>query len=219
MAEPAEPIRKRGGRPTAEQAAALDRAVHEHALQQFLQNGYERTSMDAIAAAAGTTKASLYARFPSKDAMFSAVLAWAAQRPDWPVREAPMPDVGSVHDLAALTDVLDTIATASLRRALHPSMVQLTRVAAAHAARFPDLAEHSRLSPWRRYDVLVDLLRRLADEKVISADEEPELLAEHFFAMVSGMPARLALFGVVRPSAEQQRRTAAGVRFFVRGLT
>src|SRR5438552_9008338 len=86
------PRARRGGRPTLEQAAQLDRDVREAALSLFLEHGYDGTSMDAIANAAGTTKASLYARFPTKEAVFSSVLEWAIQRDDWPTPEPETPD-------------------------------------------------------------------------------------------------------------------------------
>lgn len=40
----------------------------------FLENGFERTSMDAVAARAETSKRSLYAHFPTKDVLFLAVI-------------------------------------------------------------------------------------------------------------------------------------------------
>lgn len=40
----------------------------------FLESGYERASMDTVAARAGTSKRSLYAHFESKDRLFLAVL-------------------------------------------------------------------------------------------------------------------------------------------------
>ncbi|MEW2516856.1 TetR/AcrR family transcriptional regulator [Actinacidiphila alni] len=40
----------------------------------FLETGFERASMDAVAARAGTSKRSLYAHFESKDKLFLAVL-------------------------------------------------------------------------------------------------------------------------------------------------
>ena len=40
----------------------------------FLEMGYERASMDAVAVRAGTSKRSLYAHFESKDKLFLAVL-------------------------------------------------------------------------------------------------------------------------------------------------
>src|SRR3954451_17992461 len=52
--------------------------LREHILDTaklaFLEGGFERTSMDAIAARAETSKRSLYAHFPTKDALFLAVV-------------------------------------------------------------------------------------------------------------------------------------------------
>ncbi|MDG3012922.1 TetR/AcrR family transcriptional regulator [Rhodococcus sp. D2-41] len=49
-------------------------ALHEHILDTakhvFLETGYDRTSMDTIAARAATSKRSLYAHFPTKEALF-----------------------------------------------------------------------------------------------------------------------------------------------------
>src|ERR1700733_14154116 len=39
----------------------------------FIEEGFERTSMDVVAARAETSKRSLYAHFPSKDVLFQAV--------------------------------------------------------------------------------------------------------------------------------------------------
>lgn len=53
-------------------------ALREHILDTaklaFLEGGFERTSMDAIAARAETSKRSLYAHFPTKDTLFLAVV-------------------------------------------------------------------------------------------------------------------------------------------------
>ena len=52
--------------------------LREHILDvaksAFLESGFERTSMDALAARAETSKRSLYAHFPTKDALFLAVI-------------------------------------------------------------------------------------------------------------------------------------------------
>src|SRR3954451_21378811 len=52
--------------------------LREHILHTaklaFLESGFERTSMDAIATRAETSKRSLYAHFPTKDALFLAVV-------------------------------------------------------------------------------------------------------------------------------------------------
>ena len=206
------PRQRRGGRPTLEEAARLDLAVRESALALFLEHGYDATSMAAIARAADTTKASLYARFASKEAVFTSVLEWATARPDWPVSEPETPDLDDLE--GALTKIAD----AAIRRALDPSMVKLSRIATAQIQRFPDLARRT-LSAllWPRYQMVADLLRRHHEAGDIVA-AEPEVLAEHFLAMVSVAPARLASYGIVRDPETQTHHTRVAVGLFVRAL-
>lgn len=212
MAPTTDRPRRRAGRPSAAETAALDETVREAALAEFLAHGYDGTSMDAVARAAGTTKASLYARFATKEALFAAVLAWAVARPDWPVPEPPPPPL---DDLAA---GLLAVARAGWRRATDPAMVALSRIAIAEADRFPDLARRAQAnSSWARRETVEALLRRHAAAGAIVADD-PELLAEHFLAMVAGMPARLASFGIVHPPDEQEHRARAAVDLFLRSL-
>jgi AcrR family transcriptional regulator len=203
---------RRGGRPTLEEAAELDRSVRDCALSLFLEHGYEGTSMDAIARAAGTTKASLYTRFASKDDVFISVLQWAIGRSDWPVRQPAPPDLDDLE--AALTAIADT----ALRWAVDPSVVQLGRIAIAQASRFPDLARRMHSAGlFPRQQLVVDLLNRHAGTGTIVADY-PEILAQHFLAMVAGIPARLASFGLGWDAADLDRNTQVAVRLFLRGL-
>jgi AcrR family transcriptional regulator len=204
---------RQAGRPSPAQAAQLDQDVRESSLRLFLEQGYDGTSMDAIARAAGTTKVTLYSRYSSKEELFSSVLWWALLRDDWPQAEPPPPP-----DLDDLRGALQAIAEAALKRALDPAMIQLARVAATHALRFPEIARRTHQSGFSaRYQLLIDLLKRHAAKGTIVA-EDPPILAEHFLAMVSGAPARLASFGIVRDSAGRQRRVRIAVDLFVRSL-
>jgi AcrR family transcriptional regulator len=45
----------------------------------FIEEGFDRTSMDVVAARAETSKRSLYAHFPSKDVLFQSVLELARE--------------------------------------------------------------------------------------------------------------------------------------------
>lgn len=204
--------RRTRGRPTNAEAARLDTDVREAALTLFLDHGYDGTSMGAVAAAAGTTKASLYTRFPSKDAVFSSVLEWAMQRPDWPVAEPPPPDLDD------LESALVAIAEAAVRRALHPDMIKLARIGVGHAARFPELARKTAATAfWPRKHLVVAVLERHVERGSIEADE-PDVLAEHFLGMVAAAPARQASFGIVRSPEDQVRHTRSAVRLFLRSL-
>jgi AcrR family transcriptional regulator len=208
---PEAPVPRRGGRPTREAAQRLDEDIQEAALALFLEHGYEGTSMAAVARSAGTTKASLYARFPSKEALFRSVVVWATHRSDWPV---PEPEPPALDDLEG---ALSAIASSARRRALDPSMVQLTRIAVAEAARFPDLARQTHMVGWPRQRLVVELLLRHAGSGEIVA-EDPEILAELFLARVAGMPARLASFNIKRDDADQELRQRVAIRLFLRSL-
>jgi AcrR family transcriptional regulator len=203
---------RRGGRPTREEARRLGNAARDAALRLFLDNGYEATSMDAIASQAGTTKATLYARFGSKEAIFRSVLEWATARRDWPEPEPDLPDPGD------LEGALREIARVAVRRGTHPAMVSLMRIAVAEADRFPDLARHAYDSPpWPRRQVVADLLERHAAAGAIDLPDDAQVLAELFLGMVC-TPALLASFGAGRDPQAQEEHTEAAVRLFMRAL-
>jgi len=50
------------------------RRVLEAAAQQFTELGFERTSMESVAAASGVSKMTVYSYFPSKEALFDACI-------------------------------------------------------------------------------------------------------------------------------------------------
>ena len=62
-----ENVTKRPGRPKSTEKAD---AIRNAAIDLFMVDGMERTSMDAIAAAAGVSKQTVYSHFKSKDDLF-----------------------------------------------------------------------------------------------------------------------------------------------------
>jgi AcrR family transcriptional regulator len=75
----------RSARPRKKRAAHLGPErrrpqLLDAALELFLENGYEGTSMAAVATAAGVTKPVVYACFPSKDELFRALLRREEER-------------------------------------------------------------------------------------------------------------------------------------------
>ena len=65
---------RRGGLPTREEAARRDERLLEVAMRLFMENGFDGTSIDAVAEAAGIGKPTLYARYRDKRDLFEAVL-------------------------------------------------------------------------------------------------------------------------------------------------
>ncbi|WP_027141386.1 TetR/AcrR family transcriptional regulator [Pseudofrankia saprophytica] len=202
---------RRSGRPTSAEAARLDGDIKEAALRLFLEQGYEATSVDEIAALAGTTKQSLYARFRGKEQLFTTVLNWSMERPGWPTPEPEEADLPT--DLGA---ALLTIAEAAVRRVCDPRMVALTRLAIAQAARFPEVARKT-YRIWPRQKVVANLLRAHAAAGTIVVDD-PDRAAEYFLGIVAVTPARMASFGIVHSPEEQRRRAEDAVRLFLRAL-
>ncbi|XVK46012.1 TetR/AcrR family transcriptional regulator [Pseudomonas syringae] len=66
--------KSKGGRPRQDQAGEAERRLLDAALQRFLACGFEGTSCEDIARAAGASKATLYARYANKEALFEAVV-------------------------------------------------------------------------------------------------------------------------------------------------
>jgi TetR/AcrR family transcriptional repressor of mexJK operon len=64
----------KAGRPSPAQSRQIEREMLDVATSVFLAKGYSDASMDAVAAAARVSKATLYSRYPNKGALFAAVV-------------------------------------------------------------------------------------------------------------------------------------------------
>jgi len=130
--EQAPTTRKRGGRPSAEHAGEVDRRILDAATTLFLRAGFDATSCDQVVAMAGAGKATLYARYANKDALFSAVVHRALER------AAPLaPDLPPAM---AVRDRLHAVGLHLLQHALTEESVALLRVSLTTAPRLPELS-------------------------------------------------------------------------------
>lgn len=124
----------KGGRPTAEAAAALADRITAAASVLFMQNGYAATSIEAIAASAGVSKRTFYARFDTKGAVFLAVVGRLVQQ--W------MGGLDDALDPARpLAESLLAIARTMLDVTLTPEALALHALVTAEAMRFPELGQ------------------------------------------------------------------------------
>ncbi|UUL81424.1 TetR/AcrR family transcriptional regulator [Sphingomonas qomolangmaensis] len=124
--------RRRGGRPPADQAGDVDRRILDAATDQFVRLGYDATSCDQVVAQAGAGKASLYARYANKEALFAAVVRRMVD--DTLVPTAVVPWHLSVQDR------LRAVGHSLLEHALTPQAIALMRVVVTTGHRMPDLA-------------------------------------------------------------------------------
>ena len=193
------------------EAARLTERIRRAAVDTFLEHGYDGTTMEAVAQAAGVTKSTLYTRYPDKRALFIAASSWALTRQE-PAERAPeqLPD-----DLAG---GLTQIARAIQARSVDPDLVRLNRMAIAESARFPEFAASSRAVTWTpRIQVIMDLLRRHERAGTVVVTDV-ELAAEQFFAMVGAMPALLAAYGIQRAPDVEEQHLRHAVELFLNGV-
>jgi AcrR family transcriptional regulator len=134
VSEPAEAMRGavRYGRPPRGLAGQVEERILDAAGRVFLERGFRGASVDEIAEAASAGKPTIYARFPSKQALFAAVIERL-------VRRNTSLDTFSCAG-NSIEQRLDALAALILTRVLTPETVGLIRVAVAEARRFPDLA-------------------------------------------------------------------------------
>lgn len=126
----AAPPQKRG-RP---RDAAKDDAILSAAGDLFMEHGYETVSLDAVAQRAGVSKATIYARYADKDALFAAVLQRECERAVSPDSFLPNPD-------QPVRETLILLATRFLDLVTGEKAMQMNRVLVAESSRAPRMAE------------------------------------------------------------------------------
>ena len=109
------------------------RQIVKAATWLFLSNGYERTSMDAVATRAGVSKPTVYNHFANKEALFGAIVEQLCDDLMSGIVSAEAVDQAPRERLTA-------IGRRFLNIALGADAITLYRIVIAEAPRFPDLA-------------------------------------------------------------------------------
>jgi len=201
-----------GGPPASE----VDQRILDAARRVFLERGLTGASIDEIAAVARAGKPTIYARYPDKEALFTAVVmrivATTIER-----FESVVPAGTTIEER------LVNAAVALLHQALINDTIDMMRVGISESRRFPELA----ISVHRMARQLCEeTIRRVLGEVAQSGEREvlpafrPEHLAAttHLFVDLVVMPLVLrALFGEKRKSlqAEIESHVARSVAFFL----
>lgn len=186
-------------------------AIGRAAFTLFASDGYERTSVDAIAAEAGVSKRTVYSHYGDKESLFLSVvrdtydrmlarIAEIVERTAWD-RDVPV----------ALTGCLTEI-TRSIVRA--PDRATLARLLMTEAPHFPALIDllHARaVTP-----ILAAPLARLGRAGLL-AIPNPIQAAEHLAALTFEQVNTRSLMGTVPLSEDETiHLIASGVRVFLR---
>jgi AcrR family transcriptional regulator len=205
----------RCGRPRRESAGEVDQRILDAAAKVFLERGFSGASVDEIAEAACAGKPTIYARFPNKEALFTAVIERLVSR------ATSLEGISCAG--ASIEDRLKALAAAILNTLLVPETIGLIRVAVAEARRFPELATSvGRMARERKVEHVRRLLAEFADCEQARAlpafaqDRLPET-ARRFLELVGPPMLLRALFGedVGALRAEIGPHAARSVVFFL----
>ncbi|WP_245744238.1 TetR/AcrR family transcriptional regulator [Lentzea fradiae] len=145
------------------------------ATELFLELGYDRTSLARIAERSGVSRATLFKQFPTKAALFDAMVteSWSAA-----AEEAPPPP-------GDITGGLTTIGRRYAELLSRAQMTDLFRIVIAELPRFPELA-NAQFSQGKLpyFESVRDYLLSEQDAGTIRVDDA-DLAATQFLGMIS----------------------------------
>jgi len=185
------------------------------ARELFLRDGYAGTTIEAIAASAGVSKATVYSNFADKDALFVELLEVVTGEAGGILRSA----TAGLEGDGPLRDRFLAVAGVLVRGVLRPEVVSLRRLAISQAVRFPEAAAgYWRAGPAATIDLLADRFRSLADEGVLAASDPARAAAQFAYALVGPLQDRLLLDpGHTFTDTDLEAHIAATVDAFLRG--
>ncbi|AJK48949.1 TetR/AcrR family transcriptional regulator [Burkholderia plantarii] len=136
------------------------------AIDEFLSAGYDATSMDRIAASAQVSKRTVYNHFPSKEALFAAILQrlWDSTRAgDAPAYRPDAPLRGQLIDLLLR----------KLRLLSDETFLALVRIAISAAMHSPERAREMVARLGEREEDLTVWIREAAAAGRLATDDPP----------------------------------------------
>lgn len=153
----------------------------------FIRDGYQAASLNEIASLANASKPTLYARFPSKQALFLAVIERRMQ--------AISEQVTHFSPTAPVADALRTFSHGLLTFALSGDQVALIRMISMEAVRYPELARrYYESGPKRGEEALAQYCtQQIKQGRLRKAD--PLSMARQFINLIAGSPVRWFVLG------------------------
>ncbi|SAL09852.1 TetR family transcriptional regulator [Caballeronia peredens] len=153
-------------------------AIVNAAVEEFIAAGYDATSMDRIATSAGVSKRTVYNHFPSKEALFAAILHRL-----WDASETSDTSAYSAHE--PLRAQLLALLARKLRLMNDEAFLSLARVAIAAGIHSPERARDmvARIGQ-REEDLTVWIRKAAADGRLSVAD--PVFAGQQLHGIVKG---------------------------------
>ena len=197
-------------------AEAKRTQILDGAQRRFLEHGYAATSTDAVAAAAGVSKQTLYAYYPSKEELLVDVIRRLVEPATDAVAglaEGPAP-----ADRDDLRRALCRLAERIMATVMQPAYLALLRVIVAEAPRQPRLAElYKATVPERGFRAVSALLADAAERGVVAATDL-DAAARLFVGPLLTYASLDGLVGDGTPRPPAPERIAAIVDLFLRAV-
>jgi AcrR family transcriptional regulator len=165
------------GRPPKAEVAARLQHILRVASAEFVNRGYADASVSRIAADAGVSKKTIYARYPNKDALLMAVAGELATRAYERVTAAMGAADGEPEE------VLTGFGTAIATNWASPETIGVYRLFVSEASRFPQLGSMYRDIMARFRSTLADYLQEQCDAGALHIDDVDD--ASHQFGMLA----------------------------------
>ena len=187
-------------------------AIAAAALVLFARDGYERTSVDAIAAEAGASKRTVYSHYGDKENLFLLVLSETYDTMLERVRDIVDRNLRDVDDLrSALTTCIREIVRTITRA---PERATLVRLLISEAPHFPAI-----LDLWQNRGIvslIAEPLAKLAAAGLLDTDD-PTQAAEHLSALTLGQVNDKSVMGTIQlTDSEADRIIRSGIAVFMR---
>ena len=188
MTKPKQARKRRVGRPRVGERAGRHEAILDAATAVFLEQGFSGASTAEIARRAGASKQTIYMLFPSKAALFAALMTRRSGKMiDQFAAEADRPD-------ATPGDVLCRYGVNILRNMLREETRCLHRLLIAESPDFPELAAAFwQDGPGRGREVLKQYLGSLAARGALTIGNLEEATEQLFGALLGGAALRACL--------------------------
>ncbi len=182
------------------------------ASEAFLSNGFAGASLNEIAKRSKSSKTTFYARFPSKEKLFIAVIERRLNIIFGEVSVALPSD-------APLESTLREYCKIFLRVALSTDQMSLLRLVSMEASRFPELGQQFyELGPRRGQLLLANYIQDQITQRRL-VPENAATMAEHLVSLLSGGAVRWEVLGLQsRPlsKAKQESHIEGALSVFLR---
>lgn len=187
-------------------------AIVQAALETFVREGYTRASVDAIAAAAGVSKRTIYDYYGDKHQLFVATLHETMAGHAAEIQDLLVRTLGDVTDLEGALNRFGVAFATGIARSTDRAAVM--RLMIAEAPHFPALREPPAGDTVQ--GVLAARLAELGDQGLLEVPDPAEA-AEFLGLLVTGRLNYRSWYGAVPlADAEIADLVAGGVRVFLR---